>query len=150
MSAQNIKKVKVDSEFSASSSVRMKEAAEKYRVAMSDEKSRDQLIEDYLPLVKSIVSRMRFHFPDHYEIEDMYGIAVKALIVSVNQFNPSKGKSFGNYAALRIKGSLLDECLPALQCLGKPVELEQGMVGHARPRDGDRGQLAGGVCVDMV
>ena len=52
---------------------------------------------------------MRFHFPDHYEIEDMYGIAVKALIVSVNQFNPSKGKSFGNYAALRIKGSLLDE-----------------------------------------
>ena len=82
MSAQNIKKANVDREFSASSSVRMKEAAEKYRVAMSDEKSRDQLIEDYLPLVKSTVSRMRFHFPDHYEIEDMYGIAVKALIVS--------------------------------------------------------------------
>ena len=74
MSAQNIKKANVDREFSVSSSVRMKEAAEKYRVAMSDEKSRDQLIEDYLPLVKSTVSRMRFHFPDHYEIEDMYGI----------------------------------------------------------------------------
>ena len=87
MSAQNIKKANVDREFSASSSVRMKEAAEKYRVAMSDEKSRDQLIEDYLPLVKSTVSRMRFHFPDHYDIEDMYGIAVKALIVSVNQFS---------------------------------------------------------------
>jgi RNA polymerase sigma factor for flagellar operon FliA len=116
MSAQNIKKANVDREFSASSSVRMKEAAEKYRVAMSDEKSRDQLIEDYLPLVKSTVSRMRFHFPDHYEIEDMYGIAVKALIVSVNQFNPSKGKSFGNYAALRIKGSLLDE-LRKIDCL---------------------------------
>jgi len=109
MNSLNTKKKDTDKAFSVASSVRMKEAADKYRLAMSDEKSRDQLIEDYLPLVKSIVSRMRFHFPDHYEIEDMYGIAVKALIVSVNQFNPSKGKSFGNYAALRIKGSLLDE-----------------------------------------
>ena len=67
------------------------------------------LIEDYLPLVKSIVSRMRFHFPDNYDLEDIYGVGVKALVISVNQFNPSKGKSFGAYAALRIKGALLDE-----------------------------------------
>ena len=105
-----IKKIQeTSSNQSVSSLMRMKEAAEKYKLAMSDKKSRDQLIEDYLPLVKSIVSRMRFHFPEHYEVEDMYGIAVKALVVSVNQFNPSKGKSFGNYAALRIRGSLLDE-----------------------------------------
>ena len=39
----------------------------------------------------------------------MYGVGVKALIIAVNRFNPSKGKSFGNYAILRIKGSLLDE-----------------------------------------
>ena len=88
---------------------RMKQAAERYRKAMASEKDRDRLIEDYLPLVKSIVSRMRHHFPDTYETDDMYGIGAKALVVSVNQFNPSKGKSFGNYAALRIRGALLDE-----------------------------------------
>ena len=88
---------------------RMKQAAERYRQAMASEKDRERLIEDYLPLVKSIVSRMRHHFPDSYEMEDMYGIGAKALVVSVNQFNPAKGKSFGNYAALRIRGSLLDE-----------------------------------------
>ena len=109
MNSQSKKKNEPEQESSVSNSVRMKEAAAKYREAMTDKKSRDQLIEDYLPLVKSIVSRMRFHFPEHYEIEDMYGIGVKALVVSVNQFDPSKGKSFGNYAALRIKGSLLDE-----------------------------------------
>ena len=92
MNSPNLKKKQTDQSYAVSSSVRMKEAAEKYKIAMSDKKSRDKLIEDYLPLVKSTVSRMRFHFPDHYEIEDMYGIAVKALIVSVNQFNPSKGK----------------------------------------------------------
>ena len=49
---------------------RMKQAAERYRKAMASEKDRDRLIEDYLPLVKSIVSRMRHHFPDTYETED--------------------------------------------------------------------------------
>jgi len=116
MKSQNIQKNEATHMQSAPASLRMKEAAQKYRDAMSSKQSRDQLIEDYLPLVKSIVSRMRFHFPDHYDIEDMYGIAVKALVVSVNQFKPSKGKSFGNYAALRIKGSLLDE-LRKIDCL---------------------------------
>ena len=52
---------------------------------------------------------MRHNFPDHYDMEDIYGVAVRALIISVNHYNPTKGKSFGNYAALRIRGSLLDE-----------------------------------------
>ncbi len=116
MNPQNAEKKVTRTNTPVSSSLRMKEAAQKYKEAMSDKQSRDKLIEDYLPLVKSIVSRMKFHFPDYYEMEDMYGIGVKALIVSVNQFNPSKGKSFGNYAALRIKGSLLDE-LRKIDCL---------------------------------
>mgnify|MGYP001383148011 FL=1 len=90
-------------------SAKMKAAADRYCAAMQKDKTRDKWIEDYLPLVKSIVSRLRHHFPDHYDSEDMYGIGAKALILSVNQYDPAKGKSFGNYAALRIKGSLLDE-----------------------------------------
>ena len=88
---------------------KMQEAADRYKMAMQREKTREKWIEDYLPLVKSIVSRLRHHFPDTYDSEDMYGIGARALILAVNQFDPSKGKSFGNYAALRIKGSLLDE-----------------------------------------
>ncbi len=87
----------------------MLEAASLYTKAMKDRQSRDAWIEKYLPLVKSIVSRMRHHFPDSYETEDMYSEGVRALILAVNRFDPSKGKSFGNYAALRIKGSLLDQ-----------------------------------------
>jgi len=84
-------------------------ASENYLQAMLDDKSRDQLIEDYLPLVKSIVSRLRYHFPESYETDDMYSVGVRSLILAVNRFDPSKGKAFGNYAALRIKGGLLDE-----------------------------------------
>jgi len=88
---------------------RVRIASENYKKAMRSDAEREKLIQDYLPLVKSIVVRMRHNFPDHYDMEDIYGVAVRALIVSVNHFNPTKGKSFGNYAALRIRGSLLDE-----------------------------------------
>lgn len=88
---------------------RFEVAADNYRQAMSNKKTRDQWIEDYLPLVKSIVNRMRYHFPDNYETEDMYGIGVRSLILAVNRFDPSKGRAFGSYATLRIKGGLLDE-----------------------------------------
>jgi len=81
----------------------LQEAAGLYSKAMKDKQSRDAWIEKYLPLVKSIVSRMRHHFPESYETEDMYGVGVKALILAVNRFNPSKGKSFGNYASLRVR-----------------------------------------------
>jgi len=46
----------------------------------------------------------------------LYGIGAKALVLAVNQFDPSKGRSFGSYAGLRIKGSLLDE-LRRIDCL---------------------------------
>jgi RNA polymerase sigma factor for flagellar operon FliA len=92
-----------------SQDARMSVAAESYRQAMLTKESRDLWIEKYLPLVKSIVVRLRHHFPETYETEDMYGVGVRSLILAVNRFDPSKGKSFGNYAALRIKGGLLDE-----------------------------------------
>ena len=44
-------------------------AAERYKRRW-DTKSRDLWIEDYLPLVKSIVSRMRHHFPES-QMEDI-------------------------------------------------------------------------------
>jgi RNA polymerase sigma factor for flagellar operon FliA len=101
--------VAASKDFSSEESRRFEQAAANYRNAMSCDESRDQWIVDYLPLVKSIVNRLRFHFPESYETEDMYGIGVRSLILAVNRFDPSKGKSFGNYASLRIKGGLLDE-----------------------------------------
>ena len=103
-------------QYSTAISQKLKIANESYRKAMQCEKGRDKLIEDYLPLVKSIVVRMRHNFPDHYDLEDIYGVGVKALVLAVNQFDPSKGKAFGSYAGLRIRGSLLDE-LRKIDCL---------------------------------
>ena len=91
-------------------------AADRYKRAMNSDEERNKLVEDYLPLVKATVLRMRHNFPDTFLLDDMYAIGAKALVISVNQFDVSKGKSFGNYAALRIRGALLDE-LRRLDCL---------------------------------
>ena len=90
-------------------------AADRYKRAMNSDEG-NKLVEDYLPLVKATVLRMRHNFPDTFLLDDMYAIGAKALVISVNQFDVSGGKSFGNYAALRIRGALLDE-LRRLDCL---------------------------------
>jgi len=70
------------SEKTSVSSPMVRVASENYRKAMRSEVEREKLIQDYLPLVKSIVVRMRHNFPDHYEMEDIYGVAVRALIAN--------------------------------------------------------------------
>ena len=67
------------------------------------------LVDQYLPLLKSIVGRMRIHFPQHVEIEDIYSIAVTGLVYATINYDASKERAFGTYAAIRIRGALLDE-----------------------------------------
>ena len=98
------------------SKTNMAKAVEKYNKAMLSDEKEKKFILDYLPLVKSVVLRMKHNFPDYCQLEDLYGIGARALVLAVNQFDSSKGKSFGNYAALRIRGSLLDE-LRRIDCL---------------------------------
>lgn len=80
-----------------------------YGNAEAEEKKRNQLIQDHLPLVKSIVGKMFPLLPKSAELEDIYSIGVKGLIVAVNQFDPVKGSSLGAYASYRIRGAIIDE-----------------------------------------
>jgi len=48
------------------SNKRFQQAADNYRHAMSNEESRDEWIVNYLPLVKSIVNRLRYHSPENF------------------------------------------------------------------------------------
>ena len=67
------------------------------------------LVEQYLPLVKSIVGRMRIYFPSHIDIRDIYSIAVTGLISAIQRRDPERERSFSSFAALRVKGAILDE-----------------------------------------
>lgn len=68
-----------------------------------------EVVEQYLPLVRSLVAKMRIYFPEGVEVEDMYSIGLAGLISAVRNKDSQKGKSFGAYAKIRIRGVLLDE-----------------------------------------
>lgn len=66
-------------------------------------------VEQYLPLARATAARLRMYFPGEVTIDDLSSIALNGLIAATVQFSPDKGKSFGRYAEIRIRGALLDE-----------------------------------------
>ena len=67
------------------------------------------LVEKYLPLLKSIVSKMRIYFPSKVDLDDIYSVGMTGLVSATVRYDSKKAKSFGSYAALRIRGAILDE-----------------------------------------
>lgn len=86
-----------------------KKAKGAYHVGLEQKETEWNTVENYLPLVKSIVARMRIYFPESVEVEDIYSVALAGLISAVRNYDSSKGKHFGSYAKVRIRGSILDE-----------------------------------------
>ncbi|HCJ12050.1 MAG: hypothetical protein A2Y14_02045 [Verrucomicrobia bacterium GWF2_51_19] len=84
-------------------------AVEAYSLSKVVKKPNWELVDSYLPLLKSIVGRMRIYFPTTVDIDDIYSVALSGLITSTQNYDEAKGTSFGSYAALRIRGALLDE-----------------------------------------
>ncbi|BET66064.1 FliA/WhiG family RNA polymerase sigma factor [Opitutales bacterium ASA1] len=71
--------------------------------------SQEALLQMYLPIVKSIVSKIKINLPPHIEEDDLYSVGLAGLISALKKYDPSQQKSFGSYAAMRIRGAILDE-----------------------------------------
>ncbi len=69
----------------------------------------EALLESHLPLVRSIVDRMKRQLPAKIDIEDLYSVGVIGLVAAAHNFRETKNKSFIPYASMRIRGAVLDE-----------------------------------------
>ncbi len=67
------------------------------------------LIERYLPLVRNVVDRIKLNVPAHVDADDLYSVGITGLIAAVRKFGPEQGATFAGYAAMRIRGAILDE-----------------------------------------
>ena len=67
------------------------------------------LLENHLPLVRSIVERMKRKLPSNVEFEDLYSIGVTGLVAAARNYRRSQECTFAAYAAIRISGAILDE-----------------------------------------
>lgn len=70
---------------------------------------KEQIIKEYIPLVKYIASRVMFTKNKYMEYEDFVSYGMIGLIDAINKYDASKGMKFSSYASIRIKGAMIDE-----------------------------------------
>lgn len=74
-----------------------------------DAEVREQLIMEYVPLVKVVAGRVNMYLGYAVEYEDLVSYGIFGLIDAIDKFNYMKGNKFETYASLRIRGSILDQ-----------------------------------------
>jgi RNA polymerase sigma factor for flagellar operon FliA len=68
-----------------------------------------ELVERYLPLVKTVVGRVAINLPSHVNLDDLNSAGLVGLLNAVRNYDPEGGSSFESYARVRIRGAVLDE-----------------------------------------
>src|SRR5580700_6598421 len=81
-----------------------------------------ELLENHLPLVRSIVERMKRKLPSSVETEDLYSVGVTGLVAAARNYHRSQERTFAAYAAIRISGAKAKRLSSAVSKL----EQEQG------------------------
>jgi len=74
-----------------------------------DKETIDQMVTDYLPLVRYIVGRLPLQLPQFMDTDDLISVGVLGLINAAKTYNPDMGAIFKTYAYTNIKGAILDE-----------------------------------------
>lgn len=74
-----------------------------------DEKAKKDLIENYVPLVKHVISRMNIAPPSYLDYEDLVSYGIFGLIQAIERYDVTKKVKFETYAYMRIRGSIIDE-----------------------------------------
>lgn len=67
------------------------------------------MLERNLPLIRSVVDRMRIFLPAALDIHDLYSVGFHGLINAIQKFDPTQGTVFAGFAALHIRGAVRDE-----------------------------------------
>jgi RNA polymerase sigma factor FliA len=75
----------------------------------ADADAENALIEQYLPLVSSIVARLGMTLPEHVDHGDLYSSGLVGLLQALRNYDPACGASFETYARTRVRGAMLDE-----------------------------------------
>ncbi len=73
------------------------------------ERSYDDLVTQYAPLVKRIAYHLMNRLPPSVQADDLIQAGMIGLLEASRNYDPTQGASFETYAGIRIRGSMLDE-----------------------------------------
>lgn len=80
---------------------------QRYTATRSSE-LRDQLIRQYSPLVKYVVSRLAINLPVILDLDDVLSYGAIGLLDALDRYDPARGVKFETFAIARIRGAILD------------------------------------------
>lgn len=78
-------------------------------IETGDQLVRDELILQYLHLVKYVVGKLGARLPNHVRSEDLFSTGVIGLVKAIEKYDNTKNNKFETYAILLIRGAIIDE-----------------------------------------
>ncbi|MBL0061202.1 MAG: FliA/WhiG family RNA polymerase sigma factor [bacterium] len=69
---------------------------------------REQLLMEYLPMVRRLATRFLGTLPKSVRLDDLVSAGVMGLLASIDNFDPTLGIKFETYAMTRIRGAMVD------------------------------------------
>ena len=79
-----------------------------YRTEPSEDGEKD-FLEMHLPLVKTVVGRLRLTLPAALDMDDLYSVGVTGLMTAAKRYDPARNTTFAAFASQHIRGAVLDE-----------------------------------------
>jgi RNA polymerase sigma factor for flagellar operon FliA len=75
----------------------------------AEQTARDALVVGHLWLVRHIVGRLAARLPAGVDVENLGSAGILGLVEASQRFDASRGVDFKSFAALRIRGAIIDE-----------------------------------------
>jgi RNA polymerase sigma factor for flagellar operon FliA len=94
----------------------------------SDVALRNALAVHYQPLVESLARRLAARLPAQLDVDDLASAGQTGLLDAVHRFDPRRGNHFATFAALRIRGAMIDH----LRALDVVPRSRRGRVNRRR------------------
>lgn len=91
---------------------------------------RQELIIEYVPLVKVVAGRLAVYLGSNVEYDDLVSYGIFGLIDAIDKFDYGKGIKFETYASLRIRGSILDQ-IRKMDWIPRSVRQKQKAISEA-------------------
>ena len=100
---------------------------------------REQIIIEYVPLVKIVAGRLSVYLGNNVEYDDLVSYGIFGLIDAIDKFDYDKGNKFETYASLRIRGSILDQ-IRKIDWIPRSVRQKQKAIDAAIKKiEGEKG-----------
>ncbi len=76
--------------------------------AVAPSTTRQEMILQYYPLVRTIAGRLIRRLPPSVDVEELVNVGVIGLIDALDRFDEARGVPFKSYAEIRIQGAMVD------------------------------------------